>query len=356
MKMPEFNQVAKIKVFGIGGGGCNAVSRMIEEGVQGVEFYVANTDAQVLETTQVKNKIVLGSLGAGANPEIGRKSAEDHKDEIKKAMEGADMIYITAGMGGGTGTGAAPVFAKIAKEMGALTVGIVTKPFSFEGPRRTRQALEGLEELRKHVDSLIIVSNNQLLKTIGNIPLTESFKEADNVLRQGVQTVTDLIAVPSLINLDFADVRSVMEGQGNALIGIGIDQSDDRARRAAEKAIQSPLLEAKMSGAKKAIVNVTGGNSITIQDANDAAEYISEAAGYDLDIIFGLSINEKLGDAVVVTVIATGFDSAETKAPTPKAASSIGRTIQNERETTTTKRSIFEDDMSEIPSFFRNRF
>lgn len=354
--MGELNQVAKIKVFGVGGGGGNAVNRMVEDGMKGVEFYVANTDAQALMNSQVKNKIKLGELGAGANPEVGRKAAEDHKDEIKKAMEGADMIYITAGMGGGTGTGAAPVFARIAKEMGALTVGIVTKPFSFEGNQRNRQALEGLEEFRKNVDSLIVVSNNQLLKIMGNVPFTEAFKEADNVLRQGVQTVTDLITVPSVINLDFADVRSVMEGQGNALIGIGMDQSDDRARKAAEKAIQSPLLEACISGAKKAIVNITGGPSVTIQDANDAAEYISEAAGLDLDVIFGLAVNEKLGDSIIVTVIATGFESNENKVVSPRTASVMGRAIQEDRTHTKKQNSIFDDDdYSDIPSFFRGR-
>ena len=229
MSQIEFNQVAKIKVFGIGGGGCNAVSRMVEEGVQGVDFYVVNTDLQVLQASPVANKIILGNLGAGANPEVGRRAAEENEEAIREAIKGADMVYITAGMGGGTGTGAAPVFARVAKEEGALTVGIVTKPFTFEGRRRTEQALQGLEELSEYVDSLIVVSNDQLLRVIGNVPLIDAFKEADNVLRQGVQTVTDLIAVPSLINLDFADVRSVMEGQGSALIGIGMAQGDKKS-------------------------------------------------------------------------------------------------------------------------------
>lgn len=346
-----FNQIAKIKVFGIGGGGNNAVNRMVEDGVQGVEFYVANTDQQVLQTSKVENKISLGSLGAGANPEIGRRAAMENEEVIRSAMEGADMIYITAGLGGGTGTGAAPVFAKIAKELGALTVGIVTKPFTFEGPRRMRQAVEGLEELCKYVDSLIIVSNDQLLNVIGNIPLVDAFKEADNVLRQGVQTVTDLIAVPSLINLDFADVRSVMEGQGNALIGIGMAQGDNRAREAAAKAITCPLLEAQINGAKKAIVNVTGGNSITIQDANEATAYIREAAGNTLDIIFGISINEKIGDSIIVTVIATGFDdfSKPSKKASTQAASDIAEGISKEESV------VVEDDDSNIPAFFRIR-
>lgn len=346
-----FNQVAKIKVFGIGGGGNNAVNRMVEEGVQGVEFYVANTDLQVLQASNVENKIILGNLGAGANPEIGRKAAMENEDAIRSAMEGADMVYITAGLGGGTGTGAAPIFAKIAKDLGALTVGIVTKPFSFEGPRRMRQANEGLTELCQYVDSLIVVSNDQLLNVIGNIPLVDAFKEADNVLRQGVQTVTDLIAVPSLINLDFADVRSVMEGQGNALIGIGMAQGDNRAREAAAKAIQSPLLEAQINGAKKAIVNVTGGNSITIQDANEAAEYIRDAAGNSLDIIFGISINEKIGDSIIVTVIATGFEDKVKNAgkASTQAASEMVEVLATEEAV-----SIEEED-GNIPTFFRYR-
>ena len=342
-----FNQVAKIKVFGIGGGGNNAINRMVEDGVQGVEFFVANTDLQVLQASKVENKIILGNLGAGADPEVGRRAAMENEDIIRAAIEGADMVYITAGLGGGTGTGAAPIFAKIAKEIGALTVGIVTKPFSFEGPRRMRQADEGLAELCKYVDSLIVVSNDQLLNVIGNIPLIDAFKEADNVLRQGVQTVTDLIAVPSLINLDFADVRSVMQGQGNALIGIGMAQGDNRAREAATKAIQSPLLEAQINGAKKAIVNVTGGTSITIQDANEATEYIRDAAGNSLDIIFGISINEKIGDAIIVTVIATGFEDKSKQVQQP--AYSTVRSVASEESV-----SIEEDD-NDIPTFFRYR-
>jgi len=309
----NYNQVAKIKVFGVGGAGCNAINRMVEEDVRGVEFYVANTDLQVLNITPAKNKIILGKtttkgLGAGANPEIGFKAAVESEDDIRAAMEGADMVFITAGLGGGTGTGAAPLFAKIAKEFDILTVGIVTKPFTFEGKKRTEQSIRGLEELRKYVDSLIIVSNNQLLEVIGRIPFVEAFREADNVLRQGVQTITDLIAVPAMINLDFADVRAVMEGQGSALIGIGMAQGENKAQEAAAKAITSPLLEAQIRGARNAIVNVTGGESITIFDANDAVEFIRDSAGSDIDIIFGVAINDNLGDNIIVTVIATGFD------------------------------------------------
>lgn len=354
----EYNQVAKIKVFGIGGAGCNAVNRMVEEGVQGVEFYVANTDMQDLNKSPVENKIILGrettrGLGAGANPEMGRKAALENEEEIREAMQGADMVFITAGMGGGTGTGASPLFAKIAKEMGALTVGIVTKPFSFEGPRRMAQAEAGLGQLSEFIDSLIIVSNNQLLQVIGRIPFVEAFKEADNVLRQGVQTITDLIAVPAMINLDFADVRSVMEGQGSALIGIGISQGDNKAQEAAQKAIQSPLLEAQINGAKKAIVNVTGGANISIYDANDAVEYIREAAGNDIDIIFGVAINEKIGESIIVTVIATGFDLPKIKVPSQakpsvKVANKITEEIKKETEED-------EEDNSGIPSFFLSR-
>lgn len=344
-------QVANIKVFGIGGAGCNAVNRMVDEGMQGVEFFVCNTDKQVLDVSVVKNKIILGrtttgGLGAGANPLIGEKAALESEADIRQAMQGANMIFLTAGLGGGTGTGAAPIFAKIAKEMGALTVGIVTKPFNFEGKKRMTQALNGLEELRKHVDSLIIVSNNQVLEVIGRIPFIEAFKEADNVLRQGVQTITDLIAVPALVNLDFADVRSVMENQGNALIGIGMSSGENKAVEAAIKAITSPLLEAQIRGASNAIVNVTGGLSINLYDANDAIEYIRQAAGNDIDIIFGVAINEALEDEIIVTVIATGFDQK----------SNTTRTTQSSPVNTPIKEILpFDDEEQSIPSFFRSR-
>ena len=308
-----YNQIAKIKVFGIGGAGSNAVNRMVQDGVQGVEFYVANTDLQALEVSPVANKIQLGNegLGAGGNPDNGRKAAVESESEIRRAMEGADMVFLTAGLGGGTGTGASPLFAKIAKELGCLTVGIVTKPFSFEGKRRMVQAEQGLEQLKEYVDSLIIISNNRVLEVIGHIPFEDAFKEADNILRQGVQTITDLIAVPAMINLDFADIKSVMEGQGSALIGIGMASGENKAEEAAQKAIQSPLLEAQITGAKSAIVNVTGGASMSAYDAQEAVDYIREAAGSDIDIIFGVAINDKIGDSIIVTVIATGFDLPE---------------------------------------------
>ena len=351
----NYNQVAKIKVFGVGGAGCNAINRMVEEDVRGVEFYVANTDLQVLNISPAKNKLILGKtitkgLGAGANPEIGYKAALESEDDIREAMKGADMVFITAGLGGGTGTGAAPLFAKIAKEFDILTVGIVTKPFTFEGKKRTEQANRGLEELRNYVDSLIIVSNNQLLEVIGRIPFVEAFREADNVLRQGVQTITDLIAVPALINLDFADVRAVMEGQGSALIGIGMAQGDNKAQEAAAKAITSPLLEAQIRGARNAIVNVTGGESITIYDANDAVDFIRESAGSEIDIIFGVAINESLGDNIIITVIATGIDLPkvnQVKNPVQDAR----KVVEEIRKESTPS---FEDE-SDIPGFFKSR-
>ncbi|QIK57407.1 cell division protein FtsZ [Erysipelothrix sp. HDW6A] len=344
------NSVAKIKVIGVGGAGNNAVNRMVDEGMKGVEFYVANTDLQVLKTSPVVNRIELGKeitkgLGAGANPEVGRKAAVESESEIREAVKGADMVFVTAGLGGGTGTGASPLVAKIAQEEGALVVGIVTKPFTFEGPRRGRQASEGLEELKAYVDSLIIVSNNQLLEVIGRIPFQEAFKEADNVLRQGVQTITDLIAVPAMINLDFADVRSVMQGQGSALIGIGMSQGENKSIEAAQKAITSPLLEAQIAGARNAIVNVTGGDSISIHDASEAVEYIREAAGSDIDIIFGVAINENIGDAIIVTVIATGFDERQIEQPT----------AAYERQQEAPRKTESNDDNNDIPTFFKTR-
>lgn len=309
----NYEQVASIKVIGIGGAGNNAVNRMIEAGVQGVEFIVANTDAQIISVSKSKNKIVLGKetskgLGAGANPDVGRQAAIESAEEIKDALKGADMVFVAAGMGGGTGTGAAPIIAKLAREQGALTVGIITTPFSFEGRARNSYAIQGTEELRKHVDSLIIISNDRLLEVIGGVPLKDSFKEADNILRQGVQTITDLIAVPSLINLDFADIKTVMKNKGNALFGIGIGSGKDKAIEAANKAIISPLLEASIRGARDAIINVTGGNTLTLNDANDAVDIVKQAIGGEVNIIFGTAVNEHLDDEMIVTVIATGFD------------------------------------------------
>ena len=311
----EMDQYAKIKVFGVGGGGNNAVNRMIESGVKGVDFIVANTDLQVLNSSKAPVKIQLGSkltngLGAGANPQVGKEAALESKEDIVAALDGADMVFITCGMGGGTGTGAAPVVASIAHEMGALTVAIVTKPFSFEGKKRMDQALAGLEELKKHVDTLIVIPNDRLRELIDKTtPLLESFKEVDNVLRRGVQSISDLIAVSGLINLDFADVKTVMQKRGNALIGIGIGVGEGRATEAARQAVSSPLLETSMSGATDAIINVTGGANLTLFEVEEAVEVIRTSANTDINTIFGAVINENLNDELIVTVIATGFET-----------------------------------------------
>ena len=363
--MNEFNQVANIKVFGIGGGGSNAVNRMVADGVKGVTFYIANTDVQVMKNSDCENKIVLGrettkGLGAGGNPEVGRKAAEETENEIREAIKGSDMVFLTAGLGGGTGTGAAPLFAKVAKEEGALTIGIVTKPFTFEGRKRERNAMSGLSELQKYTDSLIIVSNNNLLDVIGRRPIEEAFQAADNVLRQGVQTISDLIAVPALVNLDFADVRSVMQNQGAALIGIGMADGEDKAVNAAEKAIQSPLLEAQINGAKSAIINITGGDKVSLYDAQSAVAVIQDAAGGEIDTIFGIAINEQLGDAIIVTVIATGFeqdnepDEPKQVKPQPRVGNQGVRTEPQQSGRRPQVREDDEDD-KEIPDFFFNR-
>lgn len=363
--MNEFNQVANIKVFGIGGGGSNAVNRMVADGVKGVTFYIANTDVQVMKNSDCENKIVLGrettkGLGAGGNPEVGRKAAEETENEIREAIKGSDMVFLTAGLGGGTGTGAAPLFAKVAKEEGALTIGIVTKPFTFEGRKRERNAMSGLSELQKYTDSLIIVSNNNLLDVIGRRPIEEAFQAADNVLRQGVQTISDLIAVPALVNLDFADVRSVMQNQGAALIGIGMADGEDKAVNAAEKAIQSPLLEAQINGAKSAIINITGGDKVSLYDAQSAVAVIQDAAGGEIDTIFGIAINEQLGDAIIVTVIATGFeqdnepDEPKQVKPQPRVSNPGVRTEPQQSGRRPQVREDDEDD-KEIPDFFFNR-
>jgi len=357
----EKDNSAVIKVIGVGGGGCNAVNRMIEAGLKGVQFIAVNTDRQALNKCAAENKIQIGEkltrgLGAGGNPRMGQESAQETIEAISNAVEGADMVFLTAGMGGGTGTGAAPLFAKIAKELGCLTVGIVTKPFNFEGKRRERNAEQGLEQLKEYVDSLIIISNNKVLEVIGHIPFQDAFKEADNILRQGVQTITDLIAVPAMINLDFADIKSVMEGQGSALFGIGMADGDDKAREAAARAIQSPLLEAQIAGAKSAIINVTGGTSMSAFDASEAVDFIREAAGNDIDIIFGVAINDKIGDAIIVSVIATGFELSEPKkeeekkvAPSTKPASGVS--LQNDDSAVFGSSS--SDASDSIPGFFR---
>lgn len=319
----ELDQLAKIKVIGLGGGGGNAVNRMVESGVKGVEFIAANTDLQVLNSSKADVKIQIGAtltdgLGAGAKPEVGKEAALESKKEIEDALAGADMVFITCGLGGGTGTGAAPIVAEIAQGLGALTVAIVTKPFSFEGKRRMDNALNGLEDLKKHVDTLIVIPNDRLREIIDKTtPMLEAFKEVDNVLRRGVQSISDLIAVVGLVNLDFADVKAVMEHSGHAIIGIGIGMGEDRAIEAAKQAVSSPLLETSISGATDAIINITGGVNLTLFEAEQAAEVVRAASGNDINTIFGSVINENLSDEVIVTVIATGFDRKEGEVKQP---------------------------------------
>ena len=305
-------QGAVIKVIGVGGGGGNAINRMIDEGVSGVEFIAANTDLQALSSTKAETVIQLGpkltrGLGAGGRPEVGRKAAEESEEALTEAISGADMVFITAGMGGGSGTGAAPVIARIAKDLGALTVGVVTRPFGFEGSKRGQYAVEGINELREHVDTLLIISNNNLLEIVDKkTPLLEALSEADNVLRQGVQGITDLITNPGLINLDFADVKTVMANKGNALMGIGIGSGEERVVEAARKAIYSPLLETTIDGAEDVIVNVTGGLDLTLIEAEEASEIVNQAAGQGVNIWLGTSIDENMKDEIRVTVVATG--------------------------------------------------
>ena len=316
----DLDRFAAIKVIGVGGGGNNAVNRMIAGGLQGVEFLAVNTDAQALLLSQAPNRIQIGGkltkgLGAGANPEIGEKAAQESRDELLKALKGADMVFVTAGMGGGTGTGAAPIVAECAKEIGALTVGVVTKPFAFEGRRRQSQAEQGIAKLKEKVDTLITIPNDRLMQVVSkNTPIVEAFRIADDVLRQGVQGISDLIAVPGLINLDFADVKTIMLEQGSALMGIGTGTGDNRAMMAAEAAIRSPLLETSIEGAKGVLLNITGGTSLGLHEVNEAAEIISRAADPEANIIFGAVINEKFTDDVRITVIATGFDHKIPKA------------------------------------------
>ncbi len=305
---------ANIKVIGVGGGGGNAVNRMIEAGLSGVEFWALNTDAQVLESSKAQNKIRIGSkltngLGAGGDPEKGEKSAEETREEIANAIGKADMVFVTAGMGGGTGTGAAPVIARMAKELGALTVGVVTKPFSFEGKKRMNQALQGLEKLKEAVDALIVIPNDKLLEVVERrTTLKESFKIVDEILLRGVQGISDIITVPGLINVDFADVRSIMESSGSALMGIGRGSGEGRALEAAKYAVNSPLLETSINGASGIIMNITGGPDMTLLEVQDAANIIHEAVSEDAIVHFGAVINDKIQGEIQITVIATGSD------------------------------------------------
>lgn len=310
---------ARIKVIGVGGAGGNAVNRMIEDDVRGVEFIVANTDVQALENSKAEVKIQLGpkltgGRGAGFQPEVGSKAALESEEEISEALKDADMIFVTAGMGGGTGTGAAPIIARIAKEQGALTVGVVTRPFTFEGPKRSNYAANGIVQLKEQVDTLVVISNNRLLEIVDKkTPMMQAFQEADNVLRQGVQGISDLITSPGYVNLDFADVKTVMENQGSALMGIGAASGENRAEEATKKAISSPLLEVSIAGAEQVLLNITGGPDLSLYEGQIASDIVGQAATNDVNIIFGTSINESLEDTIIVTVIATGIDKKTKK-------------------------------------------
>ncbi len=342
----EMEQYAQIKVIGIGGGGSNAVNRMIEAGLRGVDFIAVNTDAQALYLAKANVKVQIGEkltkgLGAGANPEIGRQAAEESREEIQQILKGADMVFVTAGMGGGTGTGAAPIIAEVAKELGSLTVGVVTKPFSFEGKKRFTQADEGIEILKDKVDTLIIIPNDRLLQVVEKrTPIVEAFRIADDVLRQGVQGISDLIAVPGLINLDFADVKTIMLETGSALMGIGVGNGENRTMDAAKTAISSPLLETSIEGARGVLLNITGGSDLGLFEVNEAADIVAEAADPDANIIFGAVIDESLQDEVRVTVIATGFDQQKERQP---------------REENNIEKGTFNSNDIDIPAFLRKR-
>ncbi len=310
----DAGQFAQLKVVGVGGAGNNAVNRMIQYGLRGVEFIAVNTDKQALYLSRANQKIQIGEkltkgLGAGADPEIGRKAGEESRDNIIEALKGADLVFITAGMGGGTGTGAAPIVAECAKELGILTIGVVTKPFSFEGKVRMNNAVNGITNLKSTVDTLITIPNDRLVDTVGNVSLSEAFRIADDVLRQGIQGISDLIAVPAMINLDFADVRTVMKEKGMAHMGIGVASGEKRAMEAARQAVASPLLETTINGAKGVLLNITGGGDLGILEVSSAAEFIQEYADPEANIIWGAGIDEEMGDAVRITVIATGFDT-----------------------------------------------
>jgi len=331
----QINYFAVIKVVGVGGGGVNAVNRMIDRGLRGVEFIAINTDAQALLLSDADVKLDIGrdltrGLGAGADPEIGRRAAEDHQEEIEQALAGADMVFVTAGEGGGTGTGGAPVVARIAKSIGALTVGVVTKPFSFEGKRRMSQAEVGVQALKDEVDTLIVVPNDRLLEISDrSVSMLEAFETADRVLLAGVQGITDLITTPGLMNLDFADVKSVMQDAGTALMGIGSSRGADRAIKAAELAVASPLLESSIEGAQGVLISIQGGSNLGLYEINDAAKLVEESVHPDANIIFGAVIDDSLGDEVRVTVIAAGFDESVQHRPAPVVAHAADTVLED---------------------------
>jgi len=346
-------QVADIKVIGVGGGGSNAINRMINAGITGVEFIATNTDAQALALSNAKLKIQIGDkltkgLGAGANAQIGMKAAEEDRDKIAEVLDGSDMVFVTAGMGGGTGTGGAPIVAEIAKSSNALTVAVVTKPFTFEGRRRMLQAEEGIKNLKSKVDTIIIIPNDRLLQVVDqHTSIIDAFKIADDILRQGVQGISDLITVPGLVNLDFADVRTIMTDAGTAMMGIGIGTGENRAVSAAEFAISSPLLETRIEGARGVLINITGGPDLSLYEINKACEIIYNNSSPEANIIFGAVINEDMKDEVRVTVIATGFNEEEKVAPKPKEISNITK-VPTARPIVTPP-----EDEIDIPAFLR---
>lgn len=371
----ESDSLAKIKVIGAGGGGNNAVNRMIEAQLKGVEFIAVNTDKQALQISKAEHKIQIGEkltkgLGAGANPDVGKRAAEESKDEIIKVLQGADMVFVTAGMGGGTGTGSAPVIAQLAKEMGILTVGVVTKPFVFEGKVRMKNAENGIAELKSKVDTLITIPNDRLLQIVQrNTSMTEAFSIADDVLKQGIQSISDLIAVPGLINLDFADVTSVMKEKGLAHMGIGHSSGENRAINAAKEAIQSPLLETSIKGAKGVLLNITGGENLGLVEINEASTLVQESCDPEANIIFGATITKELDEEIRITVIATGFDENNKNDMVLNQKPQIRTTMQPKKENIEvveeTKEEVvveetlkrvepIEDDM-EIPTFLRRR-
>jgi len=368
----NLDALATIKVIGVGGGGNNAVNRMIEHGVQGVDFIAVNTDAQALNLSKAEVKMQIGGkltrgLGAGANPEVGKKAAEESREQIEEALRGADMVFVTAGMGGGTGTGAAPVIAQIARELGALTVGVVTRPFTFEGRKRATQAQGGIGAMKESVDTLIVIPNDRLLEIVDkNTPMLEAFREADNVLRQGVQGISDLIATPGLINLDFADVKTIMSNKGSALMGIGVASGENRAAEAAKKAISSPLLEKSIDGAQGVLMNITGGMNLSLFEVQEAADIVATASDQEVNMIFGSVINEGLKDEIIVTVIATGFNEIEAQPKVTKpnfgqarssltnTANKAGQTRVEQQEAPRVNTPVTEDTL-DIPTFLRNR-
>ena len=355
------NNFAAIKVVGVGGAGTNAVNRMVDSGLQGVEFIAVNTDNQALALSKAENKIQIGEkvtkgLGAGANPEVGQKAAEENREDIANAIKGSDLVFVTCGMGGGTGTGAAPVIAEIARDMGILTIGVVSKPFLFEGRQRMRNAESGIERLKAHVDTLVVVPNDRLLSVVTKgTTMTEAFKIADDTLRQGISGISDLISMPALINLDFADVRTVMQSRGLAHMGIGIGSGENRMVDAAKMAISSPMLETSIDGARAVLINITGGPDTSIIDINEAAQLITAAADEEANIIFGAGIDESMGDEVKITVIATGFEKTPFTAQPKVKPSFLNETVEEEEEAPRRERPVRSFDDEEVSPIFERR-